>query len=183
MVSGTSALLLHGLGENPDSYQDLATTLAERQWQVSVPRLIEPHEVSTWALTTCTDRIAASMHGEPAHVIGHSLGAVIALDLAQRHPHLVTSLFLCAPQARVPQALLVLQKLVMQLLPEDRVTVPGTSKQALVTVMGALTHLDLRDGLEGIDRPTTVACGLRDLVNIRAARAIQARIPGAAPQL
>lgn len=117
MVSGTSALLLHGLGENPDSYQDLATTLAERQLQVSVPRLIEPHEVSTWALTTCTDRIATSMHGEPAHVIGHSLGAVIALDLAQRHLHFVTSLFLSAPQAKVPQALLVLQKLVMQLLP------------------------------------------------------------------
>lgn len=53
------------------------------------------------------------MHGEPTHVIGHSLGAVIALDLVQRHPHLVTSLFLSAPQARVPQALLVLQKLVI----------------------------------------------------------------------
>nr|WP_211205090.1 alpha/beta hydrolase [Gleimia coleocanis] len=116
-------------------------------------------------------------------MIGHSLRAVIALDLVQRHPHLITSLFLSAPQARVPQALLVLQKLVMQLLPEDRVALPGLSKEALVTVMGSLTHLDLRDGLERIDRPTTVACGLRDLVNVWAARTIQTCIPGAALQL
>lgn len=43
------------------------------------------------------DDAAAALHGHPAHVVGHSIGAIIALQLALAHPALVQSLVLIEP--------------------------------------------------------------------------------------
>ena len=52
-------------------------------------------------------------------------------------------------------------------------------KPGLLKAMRALWRLDLRGALPAIIAPTWVFCGSRDRVNIPAARAIAAAIPGA----
>lgn len=50
------------------------------------------------SVSAASDWVAQKLDGRPAHVVGLSLGSSVALELAARHPHLVSSLFLASAQ-------------------------------------------------------------------------------------
>jgi 3-oxoadipate enol-lactonase len=95
--SGAKVALLHGLGGAATNWTLVAPVLAER-CHVLVPELPghggssalpgTPEQLDPYA-----DRMAALLD-EPAVVVGHSLGAVVALRMATRHPELVRGLVL-----------------------------------------------------------------------------------------
>jgi pimeloyl-ACP methyl ester carboxylesterase len=98
--NGTRVALLHGFGGAAANWALVAPALAER-CRVLVPELpghggssalpAPPERLDPYA-----DRMAALLDG-PAVLVGHSLGAVVALRLALRHPDLVRGLVLTAP--------------------------------------------------------------------------------------
>ncbi|MFC0673741.1 alpha/beta fold hydrolase [Brachybacterium hainanense] len=114
-----------------------------------------------------------------AHLCGHSLGAMVALQIAHEHPGRVRSLVLASGQVRPPRALMALQSAVMRLLPARLVAPEGTSKGQLLAVLREVARTDLTGHLAAIAVPTLVLCGARDRPNLPAARAIAAGIPGA----
>jgi pimeloyl-ACP methyl ester carboxylesterase len=95
--SGTCVALLHGFGGAASNWALVAPPLAER-WRVLVPELpghggssalpAPPERLDPYA-----DRMAALLDG-PVVLVGHSLGAVVALRMALRHPDLVRGLVL-----------------------------------------------------------------------------------------
>lgn len=57
-----------------------------------------------WMSSAATaDDLALLLDGEPAHVVGLSLGSSVAIELAARHPELVSSLFLASAQLTAPR--------------------------------------------------------------------------------
>ena len=54
------------------------------------------------SITATADELAALLGDEPTHVVGLSLGSSVALELAFRHPQLVSSLFLASAQLTPP---------------------------------------------------------------------------------
>src|SRR5262249_6102930 len=95
--NGPTIALLHGLGGAAANGTVVAPPLAER-YRVPVPDLpghggssALPAPVET--LDPYADRVAAVLPG-PAVLVGHSLGAVVALRLAARRPELVRGLVL-----------------------------------------------------------------------------------------
>jgi pimeloyl-ACP methyl ester carboxylesterase len=72
----------------------------ERRWQVIAPDLLPAGDPGTqlrrWAELAAAEILAAC--GGPAHVVGVSLGASVALRLALDHPSLVASLILDSAQ-------------------------------------------------------------------------------------
>ncbi len=101
-ASGKHLILVHGLGGAAANWIDLAPLLAERR-RVLVPEL-PGHGLSTPLaavpnLAVFADRVAlvAELEGMlPAVVVGHSLGAVVAMRMALRRPAEVTALVLAA---------------------------------------------------------------------------------------
>jgi pimeloyl-ACP methyl ester carboxylesterase len=95
--SGPTVMLVHGYGGAASNWTLVAPRLLER-YRVIVPDLpghggssalpAPPETVDPYA-----ERLAALL-GEPAVIVGHSLGAVVALRLAVRHPELVRGLVL-----------------------------------------------------------------------------------------
>jgi pimeloyl-ACP methyl ester carboxylesterase len=95
--SGPTVALLHGFGGAASNWTVVAPLLAER-FHVLVPELpghggssALPGPAET--LDPYADRVAALLPG-PAVLVGHSLGGVVALRVASRHPQLVRGLVL-----------------------------------------------------------------------------------------
>lgn len=95
---GLPLLLLHGFGGAAWNFSELVPLLGERRLIVpdlpghggSAPLPAAP------SLTPYADAVAELLD-EPVGVLGHSMGGVVALRLAERRPELVHRLLLAAP--------------------------------------------------------------------------------------
>lgn len=108
---GAPILLLHGAGMDHTVWRHQTRWLARRGWAVTAPdlpghgatpgpALVTIEEMATWV----TQWVA----GGPATVMGHSMGALVAIQLAATHPDLVSRLVLvgASPRMRVHPQLL-----------------------------------------------------------------------------
>lgn len=172
----TPVLFLHGLGETPQAWNDVINEF--ERIDALTPTVFDQPSGTPWSLHERTDELAASLNN-PVDVVGLSLGTVMGLDLAIRHPHMVRSLFLSAPQARPPKALMRIQSVLMRVLPERLVCPPQISKQQLLEILRQISAIDFEPELGNITVPTTIACGSKDRANLPAARTISQQIPHA----
>lgn len=108
---------------------------------------------------------------------GCSLGAILALDYAWRHPRRVSALVLIAPRVRMPWGLLRLQNGVFRLLPARAFAGQGMGKDQVLSLTRSMLALDLTPALDAVCQPTLVLCGEKDRVNQSAAREIARRLP------
>jgi pimeloyl-ACP methyl ester carboxylesterase len=98
--SGEPAILLPGFGTDVSSLSPQARLLAESHLVLGV----NPHGVGLsdapvqdeYLIETAADDVAG-LSQAPAHVIGASLGAAVAIELALRHPSRVRTLTLLTP--------------------------------------------------------------------------------------
>lgn len=94
---GPPLLLLHGFGGAAWNYTEMAPLLPGRRLVVpDLPGHGGSEPLPAPSLSGFADAVATLLD-EPAAVFGHSLGGVVALRLAERHPGLVRSLVLAAP--------------------------------------------------------------------------------------
>lgn len=94
---GPLVLLLHGFGGAAWNFTELAPLLAGRRLIVpDLPGHAGSAPLPAPSLAGFADAVAPLLD-EPAGVLGHSLGGVVALRLAARHPDRVRSLLLAAP--------------------------------------------------------------------------------------
>lgn len=169
-------LFLHGLGETPQAWNGVINEF--ESIDALTPTVFDQPSGTPWSLHERTDELAASLN-DPVDVVGLSLDAVMGLDLAIRHPRMVRSLFLSAPQARPPKALMCIQSVLMRVLPERLVCPPQISKQQLLEILRQISAIDFEPELGNIAVPTTIACGSKDRANLPAARTISQQIPHA----
>jgi pimeloyl-ACP methyl ester carboxylesterase len=94
---GPPLLLLHGFGGSAWNWTELAPLLAGRRLIVpDLPGHGGSGPLPAPSLAGFADAVAGLLD-EPAGVVGHSLGGVVALRLAERWPELVRGLVLLAP--------------------------------------------------------------------------------------
>lgn len=192
-LSGVWALLRRSWGE---------------RWQVLAPDLVPDGPPATqltrWADTAGAQIAAAS---GPAHVVGASLGASVALRLALDHPALVASLVLDSAQLGGPPPPLALRRLGRLLGAVARRLPEGLVAEALLTqfpayqdedrmavradilrlgVAGIIGHLraqlahDVRAETASITAPALLLAGEHDpLTRSGAHRALHAALPQA----
>lgn len=96
ITAGPTLLLLHGIGSSATSWERQFERLGG-EYALIAPDLRgygdSPDPTGAPSLDAVADDLAALLAG-PAHVVGVSFGALAALALARRHPHLVRSLVL-----------------------------------------------------------------------------------------
>ncbi|HEX3807348.1 MAG TPA: alpha/beta fold hydrolase [Gaiellaceae bacterium] len=94
---GPPLLLLHGFGGAAWNWTEVAPLLAGRRLLIpDLPGHGASGPLAAPSLAGFADAVAGLLD-EPAGVVGHSLGGVVALRLAERHPALVRGLVLAAP--------------------------------------------------------------------------------------
>ena len=169
--------LLHGLGQSPADWAAVEAGLPGQ-------KILCPDLAAWWADRPVTyesllEGLEAQCAGrEEAMVLcGCSLGAILALDYAWRHPRRVSALVLIAPRVRMPWGLLRLQNGVFRLLPARAFAGQGMGKDQVLSLTRSMLALDLTPALDAVCQPTLVLCGEKDRVNQSAAREIARRLP------
>ena len=177
MNDAQKVVFLHGLGETRDVWNPVIKQLPQTEC-IALEVLRTKPPPPCWSLKDVCAQIADSLT-EPVHLVGLSLGAVIALNIALTHPGKVSSLFVSAPQAKPPKMLMNLQKTLMRVLPTKWVCPPQLSKPELLSVLDSLKDLDLTSQLPALSMPVTVVCGSKDKAKLPAAHKISSIIPTA----
>ena len=194
----SQTILLHGASGNAASWEPVlpafeglevrAVDLPGRGTQEG-PALESVEQTAAWLASTLK---------EPVHVLGHSYGGAVGLQLALDHPHLVRSLFLVASASRLrvhPDILAA----VAASTPEapyrldaafGRSALPAVVEQyaALVSSVSPATALadwracdgfDVRARLSELDLPVCIVHGDADALTIpKHQAALEASLPG-----
>lgn len=180
-------ILLHGLGQTPQSWQDQVTALPEGL-RAAAPWLygLKPNADDRFGLANASNAVGAELikHGaQRAHLCGLSVGAMVALQFAVDAPDQVGRLVLCGAQVRPPKSVLWLQRQMIRATPATRLAQQGVRKDKVQQVMEILADADFTDRLGQVSAPTLVLCGARDRANLPASKLIAQRIPGAELEL
>ena len=214
-AEGPPVLLLHGLGSASRDWAWQIPSLQRRYRVIAVD--LPGHGLSPVAngpvtIEAMADGVvgtAAAVAPEPAHVVGLSLGACVAVRMALQTPDRVRSLTLVNPFACVrPQGpgdcvrlltrLVLLATAPMPRLaahvarrlfpwPEQRplyeaavASLAATPRRGYAAAVRALARFDARGQLAAVRCPTLVVVGDRDrVVSLDAKLALAAAIPGA----
>lgn len=176
-------VLLHGLGQTPQAWQDQVTALPEGL-RAAAPWLLglKPNADDPFSLSDASRAVGSELikHGaQKAHLCGLSVGAMVALQFAADAPEQVDRLVLCGAQVRPPKSVLWLQRQLIKATPAARLAQQGVRKDKVQQVMQIIADADFTDRLDQVGTPTLVLCGERDRANLPASRLIADRIPGA----
>jgi pimeloyl-ACP methyl ester carboxylesterase len=212
---GPPVLLLHGLGSSSADWAWQTAALRERYRVVAVDlpghgrSPVPGAPLTVEAMADAVTGVLTAATGTPAHVVGLSLGACVALRMTLQAPGCVRSLTLVNPFARVrPQGPGDVVRMLTRLallagapMPRLAAHVAGrlfpwpeqgplyeaavaslaaTPRRGYAAAVRALARFDARGQLAAVRRPTLVVAGDRDLViPLGPKLALAAGIPGA----
>ena len=194
---GSPVFLLHGLGSCAADWTPQVAALEPRHRVIAVDlpghgaSPLPPGRLTIEDMAEAVAALAGTLTPEPAHVVGLSLGACVALRVALQAPGRVRSLTLVNPFARLrPDGPGALVRMAHRLLllgtapmpslaahvarrlfpwPEQRAlyeaavtSLGATSRRGYAAAMRALARFDARGQLAAIRCPTLVVAGDRD---------------------
>lgn len=213
--AGDPVLLLHGLGSSSADWIYQVPAFAGRYRIITVDvrghgasgKPPGPYHISDFAADARAALAAAGVEA-PAHVIGISMGGMVALELAAEYPRAVRSLVILnsGPELRannLGEKLRILQRRVFTRLLSQRTLgrmiagrlFPGpeqarlradmeerwaaNDKTAYRATLAAILEWSVAARLPGILQPTLVISGDRDYTSADSKRAWAARMPNA----
>lgn len=174
---------LHGLGGSPLSWEEQVSKLPANVPAVA-PWLkgMRPgsHDEFTLAGAVGDVLLNRQLDGvSSGAIVGHSLGAMVALQCALDDPESVSHLVLVAGQARPPKSVLRMQRFALKFASTRRLAAQGVSKEKLDQALADGSQFDATGSLDQVRCPTLVVCGSRDRANLPASRLIAQSVPGA----
>ncbi len=171
-------IFLHGLGQ---AAQDWQAVIAHASLpDVECPELfsLTDGDITYASLLAGIEQLYAETT-EPFALCGLSLGAILALDYAIRHPEQVMFLVLIGAQYQVPSRLIDFQNLLFRCMPGSAFAGMGLSKKDVIQLSHSMRSLDFSDRLKDVPCPAAVICGAKDRANRKASEQLRDRLPQA----
>lgn len=174
---------LHGLGGSPMSWEEQVAKLPP-QLPARAPWLrgLRPGSQEEFTLADAAADVLMNRQLDGVStgaLVGHALGAMVALQCALDDPQAVSHLVLVAGPARPPKSAMRLQRMALRLVPKRRLAAQGVSKDKLVLALRDDGRFDAQGSVGQVRCPTLVVCGDRDRASLPASRHLAAAVPGA----
>jgi pimeloyl-ACP methyl ester carboxylesterase len=170
-------ILIHGLGQNNQSWNDVQKHLNNDGILVEIPNLycLNNKSVTYSNLYNNFENILNN-YQDKLNLCGLSLGGIIALEYAKRHPEKVNSLVLIGTPYKISKVLFTIQNIIFKFMPESTFKNIGISKQDFCRLFNSLQNINLVKNLENINCPTLLMCGTKDKANIKSLKQLKKKL-------
>lgn len=154
----TCLVFLPAMGQLPTDWQDQVTAVPP-QWRCWVPWLrgMKPTDEVTFELDAAVADLAQFLeqHGvRRTHVVGLSLGAIVAARLAAQHPELVDRLVLAGQFEMPSRSAIRAQRTALRLTPRKALASRHVDKDRMLAALSELGRLDPAGDRATISAPT-----------------------------
>lgn len=177
-------VFLHSAGFTPQMWQSQVEVVAQGadELQVIAPWLagLRPGKPGELSLTGAAAEVVSQLdrHGiERARLIGHQLGAMVALQVAVTEPDRVAGLVLSGALLAPGRLALRMQKGLIRMLPNRALADSGATKDDLIRALDVIASADF-GRLERVTVPVLVLAGSGDPA-LESAKQLAERLPNA----
>ncbi len=177
-------VLIAGAGQDVSAWDEVIRLLPGRRClpfsSAELCRTVDDIDAAAEQLEAHLDEAGA----DTFVLVGLSLGGMIATRFAAQHPERVDGLLLSGSQFRPDPRIMAVQRTLQRFVPEPWLGLSdAVDKAALLRLLRIAAASDLRDDLTRITAPSQILCGLRDVANLPASRALYRALPRATLRL
>ncbi|MCE1175198.1 MAG: alpha/beta hydrolase, partial [Propionibacteriales bacterium] len=173
-------LLLHAAGRTPQMWQNQVEAIGmSRPALAPWLRGLRPGRKDELSLADAADEVLSTMDRngiESAVLIGHQLGAMVALQVAATEPDMVAGLVLSGAVVAPSSLALGLQRMVIRLLPNKSLAESGATRADLLRALDLIATADFGKNLGRITAPALIIAGSGD-PGRSAAQELAERVP------
>ena len=169
-------IYLHGLGQDASAWKEIAACVNGGGEFPELAKLCEGEEVCWQVLSRRFEEYCRAEDGKMI-LCGLSLGGILAMEYAIKHPDRVEKLILVGVQYRMPTRLLGFQNFLFRLMPESAFPGGGFGKRDFISLTKSMAELDYTEELKKIECPVLVICGAKDNANKQACAEIAEMLP------
>lgn len=175
-------VFLHSAGLTPQMWQSQVEAVGS-EVQAIAPWLagLRPGRAGELSLSLAAAEVTSTLdrYGvERARLVGHQLGAMVALQVAASEPDRVSALVLSGAFATPGRVVLALQKSLIRVMPNRALADSGATKDDLIRALDLMATADFGTRLKEITIPVLVVAGAAD-PGIVAARQLAGQLPDA----
>ena len=164
-------MLLHGLGQRANSWDETIAHLSTDAKNLDLYEFgFTYQDIYKGFVDYCKEL------SEPIHLVGLSLGGMLALNYAADYPEKVASLVVVGAQYKIPTSLMAVQGAIFKLLPPSMFQKMGLAKADFIALLASASQLDLTPKLSKITCRTLVVCGTKDKPNQKTARNLSEKL-------
>lgn len=181
-------VFLHSAGLTPQMWQAQVEAVAAgrpdgTEVQVIAPWLagLRPGRPGELSLSLAAAEVTSTLdrYGiESARLVGHQLGAMVALQVAAGDPDRVAGLVLSGAFAAPGKLALRLQKSLIRMMPNRALADSGATKDDLIRALDLVATADFGGRLRDLAVPVLIIAGASD-PGLAAARQLAGQLPGA----
>ncbi len=162
-----AVVLVHGLGQGPDSWKRVAALLSEHQIYAHSPDLLEwiNSEHGEYSAVYQQFEKYCNELNQPLDLCGLSLGGILALEYTIKNPSKVSSLALINTQFKIPKFLFSVQRVIFSMMPSRIFQQMKVGKSNILYLFETMKHIDFSTHLKEINVPTLIISGEKDTFN------------------
>lgn len=167
-------ILIHGLGQNHNSWDETIKFLETENIDVLCPALFKISSSDSNEYQNIFAAFSDFCNNQEGklNLCGLSLGGILALDYVKKYPEKVNSIIIIGTPYNIPKALFKIQSMIFHFMPNSQFDDMGCSKKDFITLVNSMRNLNIRDGLDKINCKSLILCGSKDKVNMKSAEQI-----------
>lgn len=162
-------ILVHGLGQNNNSWKEVNYYLDKKEIETICPdlfKIVKNDSVDYKNMYEAFSKFCNNQN-QKLNLCGLSLGGILALEYAKEYPQNVNSIILIGTPYEIPKIFFKVQSLIFHIMPKKIYNKMGCSKRNFINLVNSMANIEIKKGLENIKCKCLILCGDKDNINIK----------------